>query len=93
MALHYFTREEFELELVQAMGLTKSDVRTASSQGWAMRGGKILLVPNAPENDRYPDYYLSRVEQLVVGAGEKPIKTFQAVLTASQQKAKGAPGK
>lgn len=75
MDLKYYGRNEFERILTDEFGLTKTDERTKTWRFWRTRGGKLLMVPEAPENDRYGDYVLDEIIRRLRAIGEYPVAT------------------
>ncbi|HJX10496.1 MAG TPA: hypothetical protein VJ733_08335 [Candidatus Binatia bacterium] len=66
MALRLYTKEEFENELRQQLGLTPTGEITDVTQAWKTRCGRVVLVPlkgiDVPElGERFPDSWMARI--------------------------------
>lgn len=66
MAARLYTKEEFEKELREQLGLTPTDTTTATSRFWKTAKGRYVPVPSAgnqyPEiGERYPDSWMAQI--------------------------------
>ena len=66
MALRLYTKEEFEKELRQQLGLIPTGEITEMAQAWKTKSGKVVLVPlkgiDLPEiGERFPDSWMARI--------------------------------
>ena len=70
MAARLYTKEEFEAELKDRLGLTPTENVTATNRYWLTRKGRHVPVPLAgnqyPElGERYPDSWMAHIDQEV----------------------------
>lgn len=66
MALRLYTKEEFETELREQLGLDRTETVTDTSRVWKTKKGFHVLVPlsgiEIPEQgERYPDSWLAGI--------------------------------
>lgn len=66
MAQRLYTKNEFENELKNKLGLTPTDQVTGSSRAWRTKNSKYVLVPERgrvmPElGERYPDNWIAEI--------------------------------
>lgn len=66
MAARLYTKEEFELELRDRLGLAPTDQVTATNRAWKTKMGRYVAVPlsgnHYPEiGERYPDSWMARI--------------------------------
>lgn len=61
MAFRSYSKEEFEEELKRLWGLAPTDQRRGTFRIWKTPSGKHLTVPELPEGQLYPHYYVGDV--------------------------------
>lgn len=66
MALRLYTKEEFETELRNHLGLVPTDSVIDTARAWRTKKGRHVLVPmvgiEVPElGERYPDSWMAKI--------------------------------
>ena len=65
MAFRLYTREEFERELRETLGLRCIGPENATMERWMTTGGRLLLIRILPDGEMYPHFMVGSIANQV----------------------------